>query len=208
MYLFSRQTRIAGPDGLEWAVNIGQRAADISSHPIDLWGTVYSAGFGSVSWTAWFEDMASLESFGDTLNGNEEYQGLAAQGRELTEGGLDDQLMQLLAGEVDPERDPQYVNGVTAVPAGGNIERAMTAGVEIAERASKITGQNTLLLRGMTGPYGGIGWLTGYETIADLQAAQDALAGDASWVKYLDTTGGAFVEDAAMTQSTIYRKLS
>ena len=91
---------------------------------------------------------------------------------------------------------------------GGNQDAATEIGRIIAERASKITGENTLFLRGMTGPYGGIGWLTGYDTIADMEKAQDALAADPSWVQFLDTTEGAFVEDPGVTVSTLYRKLA
>ena len=42
--------------------------------------SVYSPGFGTISWTAWFEDLASLEAVGDKLD--------AAKSMELFERAL------------------------------------------------------------------------------------------------------------------------
>ncbi len=208
MYMFYRRGRIAGAEALGWAVEIAQAASEISGHQIDLWGTTYSEAFGTVSWTSWFEDLASLQAFSDKLNESDKYQQMAAKGTELIEGGVDDGLMQLLAGAPDPEADPQFVSGVTAVGAAGNLERSVASGIEIAETASRITGLNTLFARAMTGPYGGIGWLTGYASMAEYEQAQNAMAADPAWIKLLDSTEGAFVEDPTLTQATLYRKLS
>lgn len=73
---------------------------------------------------------------GDKLNGDEGFQAIVAEGREFVEGGADDGRFQVVTGAPDPEANNQYVAGVTAVCAGGNMERAMTPGVELAERAS------------------------------------------------------------------------
>ena len=75
------------------------------------------------------------------------------------------------------------------------------------QKAEKITGLSTMFVSSLTGPYGSVGFLTGYENIAAFEAAQSKLAGDASWIKLIDSTKGCFVEDAAMTQSTLYRRL-
>jgi hypothetical protein len=208
MYMFYRRGRLAGADGIEWAAEIAQAASKISDHQIDLWGTVYSEAFGTVSWTSWFEDLATLQAFSDTLTASEEYQQMAAKGADLIVDGVDDGLMQLLAGAPDPEADPQFVTGVTAVGAAGNLERSVSAGIDIAETASRITGLNTLFARAMTGAYGGIGWLTGYASMAEYEEAQNALAADPAWLKLIDSTEGAFVEDPALTQATLYRKLA
>jgi hypothetical protein len=84
----------------------------------------------------------------------------------------------------------------------------MELGVAIADRASQVTGLPTLFARGLTGPYGSVGWMTGYESIDQYATAQDALAGDEGWMKVVDSTAGAFVEDAAVTQATMMRKLA
>ncbi len=211
MYLFSRRTRLVGGNGmagLEWATSICAKVQQITGQEIQLWGTVYSPGFGTVSWTGWFADLASLESVGDKLQADPGYLDLTDAGAKFTEGGLDDSIIQPIYGEPDPTQDIQYVGGVVGVIASGNFARAMAAGVEIAQKSEKITGLSTMFGSSLTGPYGSVGFLTGYENIAALETAQNKLAADASWVKLIDSTKGCFVEDATITQSTLYRRLA
>ena len=44
--------------------------------------------------------------------------------------------------------------------------------------------------------------------MAEYGDAQSALAADPAWLKLLDSTEGAFVEDPEATKATLYRKLS
>jgi hypothetical protein len=210
MYLFSRRGRLAGGNGtagIEWASSIGAKVKDITGHEVQLWANVFSPGWGTVSWTAWFENLASLEAVGDKIQVDSSYLALADQGSQFTEGGLDDAVYQPIVGEPDPSREVQYVGGTVGVVAAGNAERALAAGVEIAQKAESITGLPTMFVRALTGPYGSVGFLTGYENIAAFESASDALAGDPSWVKLIDSTKGCFVEDAAITQTTLYRRI-
>lgn len=206
MYLFSRTTRLTSSAALEWAVDIGALASEVSGQQIDLWGTAYSAGFGTVAWTAWFDHLSALQAMTEALESNDTYIVKAAEGAELIEGGIDDAIAQLISGE--PEGSDPFVSSVRAACAGGNIARAMSCGVELAELASRITGKSTLFLRSVTGPYGGVGWLTGAADLGEFQASQEALAAEPSWLKTIDATEGAFVEDVAVTQAALYRKLS
>jgi hypothetical protein len=194
--------------GVAWATSIAEKVKEITGQEVQLWGTVYSAGFGTISWTAWFADLASLEAVGDKLQADPAMSELSNAGTKLTDGNLDDGLLQPIYGDPIAGTPAQYVGGAVAVAAAGNIERAMTAGVEIAQKAEAITGLPTLFVRSLTGPYGGVGWLTGYETITAMEKAGDALAADSSWLKLIDSTKGCFVEDAAITQSTLYRRLA
>lgn len=210
MYLFTRRTRLAGGDGMAgmaWASSITEKVKEITGHEVQLWSTVFSPGFGTISWTAWFEDLASLEAMGDKLDAEPSMAELGNAGNKFTDGSLDDGLLQPIYGDPIAGTPAQYVGGAVAVAAAGNIERAMALGVEIAQRSEAITGLPTLFVRSLTGPYGGVGWLTGYENITAMEKAEEALAADTSWLKLIDSTKGCFVEDAATTQATIYRRL-
>ena len=94
------------------------------------------------------------------------------------------------------------------VLAAGNYEKGIGVGIEIAKMAEKITSQPTTFASALTGPYGSVGFMTGYENIAAFEAAQNALAGDAKWIKLVDSTQGSFVEDAAITQQTLHRRIA
>jgi len=209
MYLMTRRTRITSGAGLEWAATILGRVKEVTGNDVQLWGNVYSAGFGTISWTSWWADLGSMEAAFAKLEADPGYIEMGAAGESLIEGGVDDELIQTVSGEPgDDAGTVQYVAGVQAVCAAGNIVRAMTAGIEIAAKATAIGGANTICVRSLTGPYGQIGWLTGYEDLSALGEAQDKLAADEGWLSYLDSTQGCFVEDPAVTVTTLYRRLA
>ncbi len=207
MYLFSRRARLRSADAVGWASEICARCQEVAGQEVQLWGNAYSPAFGTVTWTSWFADLPSLEAFGDKMQVDPGYVDLV-RGADHVEGVVDDGLLQIVFGEPDADANPQYVTGVQAVCAGGAAMRAMTLGAEIAGRASAITGRDTLFARSLTGPYGGVAWLTGHPDIASLEAAEAALAADPGWGELIDSTVGAYVEEPAATQSTLYRRLA
>jgi len=210
MYLFSRQAHLVGGNGMagvEWATEIAKKCESITGREVQLWASVYSPLYGTIGWTAWFEDLAALESFGDKLLADPSYNELAMAGADFVDDLIDDNVASVVHGEVDAARTVEYVGSVRAVIAAGSYARALGAGVEIAEKFQAVTGIPGLFLTDMTGPYGSVGWLTGYTSIAELQASNDALAADLSWIGVVDSTKGCFAEDTAVTQSVIWRRL-
>ena len=211
MYLFTRRTRIVGgngTDGMNWAVSTTARVKEITGHDVQLWATMYSPAAGTVTWTAWFEDLTALETLSDKLQAEPSFVSSTNDGAKFTDGTLDDSIYQPIHGQPDPAREVQYVAGVLGVIAAGNYERGIAAGIQIAQTAEKITGQPTTFASALTGPYGSVGFLTGYETIGAFETAEIALASDAKWIKLVDSTKGCFVEDAAITQQTLHRRIA
>lgn len=196
-----------GSAGIEWAGEICGVVKGVTGHDVQLWAAVYSPGFGTVSWTAWVEDLAQLEAIGDKLQADAGYAALVDRGTAYTDGSLDDSVLLPLHGAPSPTEDLQYVVGVQAVVAGGNAERAVTAGIGLAQRAEQITGRPTMFVQAATGPYGSVGWLTGHPNIGSVQAAQEALGADPDWIKLVDSTDGCFVEDPSATQQLIWRRV-
>jgi len=211
MYIFSRQSRLAGGNGtkgIEWAGAMTERVKQLSGLDVGLWARAYSPGFGTISFTTFVPDLAAIEAAGDKLQADPGYIEAANEGAALTDGGVDDSLFEIIAGTPDPAANPQYVNAVSAVCASGKIAKGMEAGVGLAERATAITGKNTLFVRNVTGSYSGVGWLTGFADIGELEASQNALAADADWLSYIDKeAGSAYAEDPSATESLIFRKL-
>lgn len=211
MYLFTRRTRLGGGvgmAGIEWATTIGAKVTELTGNEVELWTNAYSPGFGTITWTAWFENLAALEAMGDQLSVEPSFSKLADEGAAFTEGGMDDAVLQPIYGAPSPERSIQYVSGTESMVAGGHFRRAMGVGVEIVEHAEKITNIPTMFVRSLTGPYGAVGWLTGYESITEMEEALAAEAADPSWLKLIDSTEGCFLEAPGATQTTIYRKLA
>jgi hypothetical protein len=211
MYLFSRQARLAPGqmrDGIGWAVGQCERAARISGLPVSLFSQVFSPRLGSLSWTAFVPDLASLETADEKLMLDAEYLSAIDEGTEFLQGGVDDLLFTVVHGEPDPERDVRYVSTVQAVCSSGNLGRGMEVGVQIAQRAEEISGMPTMFVANATGPYGGVAWLTGFESVQALEAGEGALLADPTWVELIDRdAAGVYVEEPTVTVQTIYRRV-
>ena len=113
----------------------------------------------------------------------------------------------MISGTLDPERPVEYVSGATAIVAAGAMERAIVAAIELSQHGEQVTGIPGIFGRALTGPYGSVGWLTGYESLAQLEQANDALAADPAMLQLIDGTKGLFVEGSDTAVTTLYRKV-
>jgi len=212
MYLFSRRVRIGGGQtraAMEWALGQTEKVNRITGLQVSLYTQVYSPEVGSIGWSTFVPDLATLEAAGDKLNVDDDFVSATDKGAALTVGGAEDTLSQVLSGAPDQSRPIEYVTGVRTVCATGNLARGMELGVEIAQRAEKITGTPTLFLADVTGIYGGVGWVSGHENVQAMEATQQKLAADPSWAKYVDKeVKGTYVDDPSMTTQLIYRRLA
>jgi len=212
MYLFSRRVRIGGGQtraAMEWALGQTEKVNRITGLQVSLYTQVYSPEVGSIGWSTFVPDLATLEAAGDKLNVDDDFVSGTDKGAALIDGGAEDTLAQVISGAPDPTRQIEYVTAVHTVCATGNLARGMELGVEIAQRAEKITGTPTLFLADVTGIYGGVGWVSGHENIQALEAAQQKLASDASWAKYLDKeVKGTYADEPGHTTQLIYRRLA
>jgi hypothetical protein len=212
MFLFTRRVRFAGGntrDAMDWALAQTDKANKISGLTVRLFAQVYSPEVGSISWSTFVPDLGALEAGGDKLNTDDDFVTATDDGAALIVGGAHDTLSQVVFGQPDPEREIEYVTSVRAVCATGSLARGTELGVEIAQRAEKITGTPTMFLADVTGTYGGVGWISGHQNVRALQKAQEALQADASWAQYLDKhTRGVYAEAPFLTTQLIYRHLA
>ncbi|MEX2268636.1 MAG: hypothetical protein WEA75_08135 [Acidimicrobiia bacterium] len=212
MYLFSRRIRI-GPgrarEAMAWALAQTENVNKITGLQVGLYMQVFSPEVGAIGWSTFVPDLATLEAAGDKLNADDAFMSATDQGAAMTVGGADDNLGQVIYGEPDPNRQIEYVTAVRTVCASGNVARGSEVGVELAQRAEKITGTPTLFLADVTGTYGGVGWVSGHANVQAMEAAQQALAADSSWLKYVDKeAGAAYADDPSLSTQLIYRRLA
>jgi hypothetical protein len=212
MYLFSRRVRL-GPghtrDAMEWALGQTEKVNQITGLQVGLYMQIFSPEVGAIGWSTFVPDLATLEAAGDKLNVDDAFVAAVDQGAAFTVGGADDTLGQVIHGEPDPNRQIEYVTAVRSVLANGNIAHGLEVGVEIAQRAEKITGTPTLFLADVTGTYGGVGWVSGHANVQAMEDAQQALVADSSWVKYLDMeVRGTYAEEPFATTQLIFRRLA
>lgn len=211
MYLFVRRARLAGGrtrEAMSWATEMTEKVNRITALGVSLYQQVFSAEFGTVSWSAFVPDLAAIEAAGDKLAADDDYISSADRGAELTVGGLDDSLFQVIHGEPDPTRTIEYVSAVRAVCANGQVARGMRVGVELAQKAEEITGTPTLFAAELSGVYGAVGWLSAFADIGTMQREQEALNGDESWLALVDReAGSAYAADPEQTYQRVYRRI-
>lgn len=211
MYLFSRRARLAPGNtraAMMWATEVTEKATQISGLNVSLFGQTFSPETGTLVWSAFVPDLATLEAANDKLLVDDANVSLVDQGAKFALGGVDDALLQIAHGEVDPNRQIEYVTTVQTVCANGSVARGIELGVEIAQRAEKTTGLPGLFTTAMTGPYGSVGWVTGYANISELERAQQALATDTKFGEFVDkNVRGVYVESPSETEQLIYRRI-
>lgn len=193
MYLMTRSVQITDAEGMAWARSMRDIVAE-SVGQCQLYTRTLSPAFGTVVWTTWWEDLASMEGAFAKLAGDAAYASHAPRGAAHVTGPIDDQLVQAITEVAQGGEPSRYVGAIHATLAQGNYVRGFGAGVEIAQRAGAVTGVPTLFGRVLTGAYGGVVWYSAFESLAQFEAANDALAADGGFAEYLDSTQGCFEE--------------
>jgi hypothetical protein len=207
MYLFTRSRRMAVGDpagAIAWAVGVTEQVRTITGRQVDAWGSVLSPDAGVVVWSTWVEHLSELEQASDKLMVAPEYLESVAAGDAFGEGPMVDGLATLVHGEIDPAANAGYVGVASAVAAPGHLSDAITSGIEIADHATRVSGQNTLFVVNTTGAYGGCAWLTASPDIDTVERGEAALMSDPEWLKLIDRVGTAYNNDAAQA---IYRRI-
>jgi hypothetical protein len=212
MYLFTRRARLAPGntrDAMTWATSITEKVNQITGLNVGLFAQTFSPEVGLLSWSTFIPDLTTLESANDKLLVDDGYVSMVDAGAKFALGGADDALLQIVYGEPDPNRQIEYATTVQAVCASGSLTRGIELGVEIAQRAEKITGTPTLFATGATGTYGSVGWISGHADVGAMERAQQALAADTKFGEFIDkSVRGVYNEDPSETRQLIYRRIA
>jgi hypothetical protein len=211
MYLFTRTARLRPGntrDGLAWAVGVTERVNQITGLAVGLWTPTLSPGVGTLSWTTSVEHLTDLDDANAKLMVDDLFVEELDRGATFGEGvGADDEVAQILYGDVDPARNPQWAMVVRSEIQPGAFANGMEAGVEIATRAAAIGGLTTLFLASTTGKYGGVAWITLADGLAELEAGEQQVNSDPGFLKYVDEVApGRYIP--GVTTQTIFSRIA
>jgi hypothetical protein len=194
MYLFGRSRRVNPAHtraAFGVAVEAGSRASGIIGRPVFTWTSVLSAELGTVMWTARFDHLDELTAADDAVMADNEFGDWVEQNDSLFSGHTEDVVSQVIHNP--PTGEPgAYVSIARGVAANGSLSEAMAMGIEIADTASRITGQQTMFVAAVTGPYGGVAWLTSVPDLGAIEAANETLSTNEEWLKLIDRAGHAY----------------
>jgi hypothetical protein len=209
MYLFTRSGQFR-PGSMRaaaaFATTVTEKVRQESDLDVHAWLTTMSMETGTCTWAAWVSSLEELEAADDKLAVSDQFNDVVEQGASLFAGPVVDRLASVVHGEPDPDAPiPAYVAVARAVAANGHVADSITAGIEIAEAATRIGGARTTFMVDATGPFGGCRWVTGYPDIAALQAGEEALAADPSWAALVDRVGTRYAPGASQS---IHRRIA
>jgi hypothetical protein len=209
MYLFTRSRRLAPGQfvgAMDWIAAATQSVRKNTGRETNAWAAVLSPELGVVTWSIWAETQAEIIEAGDKLAASSSWLDLLERGGDYFEGPVQDGLATVLAGTVEPGADPpEYVGVATAVAAPGRLSDAVSFGIELAEHAKALTGQDAVFLLNATGLYGGVSWLIPSADIAAVDAWQAAVMADPEWLPLIDRIGPAYSPGAAQS---LFRRIA
>ncbi|HVM67014.1 MAG TPA: hypothetical protein VMU14_19255 [Acidimicrobiales bacterium] len=212
MYMFTRRARLSGSDlrdAIAWATEATQRVSQVAGVTVSLWMRQFSPDVGTIAFGTFVPDLATLEAANDKMMVDDGMMRLYEKGNDfILPGSVSDRLATVITGEPDLARPIEYTAVVEATMAAGKLEEGIAVGMEIAQRAAKITSVPTMFLAGTTGNYGSVAWLTGYVNVVELDRAGQALNQDHSFVEFLDKKArGVYNDTPGATTQVVYRRI-
>jgi hypothetical protein len=194
---------------MTWATSITEKVNQITGLSVGLYALTFSPEVGTLTWTTFVPDLATLEAANDKLLADDAYLSVLDAGAKYALGGADDTLLQIVYGEPDSSREVGYATTVQTVCAAGSVTKGIELGFEIAQQAEKALGTPVLFATSVTGSYGGVGWLSGYADVKEMERAQQALAADTKFAAFVDkSVRGVYVDEPSETRQLIYRRIA
>jgi hypothetical protein len=212
MYIFTRSARLAPGQtraSQAWAAEITEKVTQVADLQIGLWTPVFSPGVATLIWSALVEDLGQLEAANAKLAADDGFAEVLDRGAAFASGdAINDELCQIVYGEVDPQRQVSYIASVRSTIEAGKFSRGYELGVELAQRVEAVTGDRTLFCADATGTYGGVRWITGYDDIQALQASNQAVQADTSFGEFVDqSVAGVYQAGPGLTTQAIFQRI-
>lgn len=209
MYTFSR--RLVAPPARAAAamartVEISEVTSAITGLPVSTWVTWLSPEANTIVWSATAESLADLEAAFDKSAVDDGFQRLIAAAEPLLPGMAVDSLAKVVYSDpiTIPGATPEYVSVVRSTARSGRVREALSAGAQLAQHATDVTGVPMSFLVEVTGAFGGLRWVSGGSSVAEVEHSLAELTDDLGWLELVDSVGPVF---AAGTRQDIYRRI-
>ena len=217
MYRFSRQLELSGSkltSAMTWAVEMTEHVKNVTGLPVNLLTEVLSPGVGTLVWSVMAADLSAFEAAMDKLAVDGRYNELSETGYQyVLPGTLKDMLRTIVHPSEPPAPgtpmpDFEYVSCVYSSVAAGQFARAIPIGIQIAQRATELTGSLTVFELDSTGNYGGVAWLSISPNITAMQESEERINQDPVFIELIDKEAAtAFNSGPGATTSRILRKV-
>ena len=208
MYLFSRECVVASPAAMVPAKAISDYVTVSRDRELALYSIAYGAAWNRLTFSTWVDDLAAMEESTATLAADAKYQELLlAFGPHVSM--VNDNLFNVVhSTSTEAElKFPNVVWSVTGVAKIAKIVEATIGGAQICDAWKAATGVDATFGSAVTGQFGGIGWLSGYESFAEFDKAQGAARSSEPWITAMVGIQDSVSDELGAGVSTLYRKM-
>ena len=211
MKLFSRRVHMVGPpaDTMAYAIDMCAFVNEKVGREIALWSALFGAPLGSMMYTMRVEGVADLATATEKLLAEPDYHAKIAAGAAFV-GGMpaEDSIGTPIRGELGGESPPvgTYAAVTTAQIANGKYADAFGWAVEVAQQVESTTSLPTMVISSQYGPFGTVNWIAAGADATAVDAANEALMGDESYMKMLGAAGDLFVPGSG--QQALIRRIA
>ncbi len=199
MHLFSRAVHMVGEpaETMAYAADMRSYVSDLAGQEVALWSGAFGVPLGSMMYTARVEGMAGFMAMSGAVTSDEGYHAKLAEGAAYRSGTpAQDQLGEPIYGELGGTPPP--VGSIATITSAqittGKYAEAFEWGVAVSQRVESVGGTGVMFMRGLFGPFGNVTWVSVYADASAADASNQAVNGDAEYMKLLGDIGGMFVE--------------
>lgn len=170
MYIFNRATTLNRHRLLEAtgaAVEVAGKVSEITGMAVSVFATRYGQPLNTIGWSVRLESQAELQAATDKLMADQGYVQWISSHTDLFEDAATDQLSTVVSSTLAgaPKR---FYTVLTAAAANGRLADAVAFGVRAQQFVAEATGLATAFLTGVYGTFGTVAWLTGADSMSDL----------------------------------------
>ena len=200
MYLFSRSTIAALGrqfDAIPAALEVAALVKRITEMDVNVFTVRFGAPMGTIMWSARSESLAELQALTDKMMADKAYLEKVESMTGLFMAPAEDRYARIVTG---PGEATSKYDGVTrAAMANGKFADAMALGVEAAEYIGKSRNCPSAFLKAAYGGFGDVTWVTGFDSMEEVDAFDDWQMTDEGYHKIVDRAGDLFVENTGHT---------
>lgn len=200
MYLFSRSTiATLGRefDAIPAAIEVGAMVTKITGREVNVFTALFGAPRGSVMWSARADSLDDFQGTTDKLMADSGYLEKLESMNGLFMAPAEDRFARFITPAV--EATSKYYGITRAAMANGKFADAMAFGVEAAEYIGTSMKRPSAFVKAAYGGFGDVTWITGFDTMAEVDAFDDWQMTDAGYHDILQRSGGLFVENSGHT---------
>ena len=207
MYIFGR-TGVAAPGktaaAMTFAIEVAAKVTSITDIPLNVYRGNFGGPLGTILWSSRYESQAQAFEVEAKVLGNASYLAMVDSATDLFLPTVTDGLTEIVSTSMAA---PAALVAVTmATIANGKIAEAMELGVAIQAAVAKATGLGTAFCADVYGTYGGVRWILGGGSIADLDKARAAMNTDTALQALVGKAGDVYL--AGSGQNSLLTKIN